>query len=333
HGGTIEKYIGDAIMAVFGLPRLHEDDALRAVRAAAEMRETLEIVNDRLQTDYGIRLENRTGVYTGEVVAGDITTGQRLVTGDTVNVAARLEQAAPACEVLIGQPTYELVRDAVEVEAVEPLELKGKAERVPAFQLLHAGAGEGRVRRVDLPLVGRAEQLLALSEVLDEVRETSRPRLVTVVAPAGTGKSRLLHGFLDGRGRGLPSLVGRCLPYGEGITYWAEQTLLDLAKELVETVEAPLLLLCGTRREIFDDHPDWPTKGDRSRVMELAPLSHDESNLVLGSLLGAGTVDPAVAGWLTAAAEGNPLFLEQLISMLVEDDAVRQEDGRWVAVK
>ncbi len=414
HGGTIEKYIGDAIMAVFGLPRLHEDDALRAVRAAAEMRETLEIVNERLQADYGIRLENRTGVYTGEVVAGDITTGQRLVTGDTVNVAARLEQAAPACEVLIGQPTYELVRDAVKVEAVEPLELKGKAERVAAFQLLHAGAGEGRVRRVDLPLVGRAEQLLALSEILDEVRETSRPRLVTVVAPAGTGKSRLLHGFLEGRGRGSTSLVGRCLPYGEGITYWpiaeavrglahvleddpaevvaerietlfadipdagrrvasvigltedvypaeevawgirqlveslamrdpvimllddihwAEQTLLDLAKELVETVEAPLLLLCGTRRELFDDHPEWPTKGDRSRVMELAPLSHDESKLVLGSLLGAGTVDPAVAGWLTAAAEGNPLFLEQLISMLVEDDAVRQEDGRWVAVK
>src|SRR5437667_7415054 len=248
---------------------------------------------------------------------------------------------------------------------------RSKAERVPAYQLLHAGAGEGRVRRVDLPLVGRAEQLLALSEILDEVRETSRPRLVTVVAPAGTGKSRLLHGFLDGRGRGLTSLVGRCLPYGEGITYWpiaeavrglahvleddpaevvtervgtlfadipdagrrvasvigltddvypaeevawgvrrlveslatrdpvimllddihwAEQTLLDLAKELVETVDAPLLLLCGTRRDLFDDHPEWPKDGERVRVMDLAPLSHDESNLVLGSLLGTGTV-------------------------------------------
>ena len=220
HGGTIEKYIGDAIMAVFGLPRLHEDDALRAVRAAVEMRETLEVINERLQKDYGVRLENRTGVYTGEVVSGDITTGQRLVTGDTVNVAARLEQSAPSCEVLIGQPTYELVRDAVKVEPVEPLELKGKAERVPAYQLLHAGAGEGRVRRVDLPLVGRAEQLLELSEVLDLVRETGRPQLATVVAPAGTGKSRLLHGFLDGRGRELTSLSGRCLPYGEGITYW-----------------------------------------------------------------------------------------------------------------
>jgi class 3 adenylate cyclase/tetratricopeptide (TPR) repeat protein len=414
HGGTIEKYIGDAIMAVFGLPRLHEDDALRAVRAAVEMRETLEVINERLQKDYGVRLENRTGVYTGEVVSGDITTGQRLVTGDTVNVAARLEQSAPSCEVLIGQPTYELVRDAVKVEPVEPLELKGKAERVPAYQLLHAGAGEGRVRRVDLPLVGRAEQLLELSEVLDLVRETSRPQLVTVVAPAGTGKSRLLHGFLDGRGRELTSLSGRCLPYGEGITYWpiaeavrglaqvmqddpaevvservlalfadipdagkrvasaigltedafpaeeiawgvrrllealavkgpvimvlddihwAERTLLDLAQDLVESVEAPLLLLCGTRRDLLDEHPGWPTSGARARVIDLSPLTEDESNLVLGSLLGAGAVDPAVARWLTAAAEGNPLFLEHLLSMLVDDEAVRQVDGLWVAVK
>ena len=414
HGGTIEKYIGDAIMAVFGLPRLHEDDALRAVRAAVEMRETLEVINERLQKDYGVRLENRTGVYTGEVVSGDITTGQRLVTGDTVNVAARLEQSAPSCEVLIGQPTYELVRDAVKVEPVEPLELKGKAERVPAYQLLHAGAGEGRVRRVDLPLVGRAEQLLELSEVLDLVRETGRPQLVTVVAPAGTGKSRLLHGFLDGRGHELTSLSGRCLPYGEGITYWpiaeavrglaqvmqddpaevvservlalfadipdagkrvasaigltedafpaeeiawgvrrliealavkgpvimvlddihwAERTLLDLAQDLVESVEAPLLLMCGTRRDLLDEHPGWPTSGARARVIDLSPLTEDESNLVLGSLLGAGAVDPAVARWLTAAAEGNPLFLEHLLSMLVDDEAVRQVDGLWVAVK
>jgi predicted ATPase/class 3 adenylate cyclase len=414
HGGTIEKYIGDAIMAVFGLPRLHEDDALRAVRAAAEMRETLEVVNERLQADYGIRLENRTGVYTGEVVAGDITQGQRLVTGDTVNVAARLEQAAPPSEVLIGKPTYELVRDAVKVEPVEPLELKGKSERMPAYQLLHAGPGEGRVRRVDLPLVGRAEQLIELSGVLDVARETSRPQLVTVVAPAGTGKSRLLHGFLDGRGHDMTSLVGRCLPYGEGITYWpiaeavrglaqvqqddpaevvvervgalftdipdagqrvasaigltddafpaeeiawavrrlvetlaaggpvlmvlddihwAERTLLDLARDLVETVEAPFLLLCGTRRELLDDHPDWPTDGPREQTIYLPPLTSNESDLVLGSLLGAGAIDPAVGSWLTEAAEGNPLFLEQLISMLVEDEAVRQDHGRWVAVK
>src|SRR5215469_7480193 len=110
HGGTVEKYIGDAIMAVFGLPRVHEDDALRAVNAAAEMRERLAILNEELEHRWGVRIGNRTGVHTGEVVAGDPTTGQRLVTGDTVNTAARLEQAAPTNEVLLGESTYRLVR-------------------------------------------------------------------------------------------------------------------------------------------------------------------------------------------------------------------------------
>ena len=139
HGGTIEKYIGDAIMAVFGLPRLHEDDALRAVRAAYGMQQALRELNPTCSQRYGVELTNRTGVNTGEVVAGDVTTGQRLVTGDAVNTAARLEQAAPANEMLIGELTYELVRGQVEVEAVEPLELKGKAERVAAYRL-----GRGR---------------------------------------------------------------------------------------------------------------------------------------------------------------------------------------------
>src|SRR3954466_7353411 len=113
HGGTIEKFIGDAVMAVFGLPRVHEDDALRAVRAAHEMQEALAELNEGLQRTYGITLENRTGVNKGEVVAGDSTTGQRLVTGDPVNTAARLEQAAGACEVLLGELTYRLLRHFV----------------------------------------------------------------------------------------------------------------------------------------------------------------------------------------------------------------------------
>ncbi|TML60780.1 MAG: zinc-ribbon domain-containing protein, partial [Actinobacteria bacterium] len=155
HGGRVEKYIGDAVMAVFGLPLLHEDDALRAVRAAHGMKRALETLNDELERVFGVRLANRTGVNTGEVVAGDPSAGQRLVVGDAVNVAARLEQAAPATEVLLGELTYRLVRDAVEVEAVEPLELKGKSERVPAFRLVSVGAGEGYTRRADSPLVGR----------------------------------------------------------------------------------------------------------------------------------------------------------------------------------
>src|SRR5258707_9986007 len=132
HGGTVEKYIGDAIMAVFGLPRLHEDDALRAVRAAFEMRTVLKDLNVRLQATWGVSLENRTGVNTGEVVTGDPSTGQRLATGDTVNVAARLEQAAPDGEVLIGGMTLRLVRAAATVGPGEPLTLRGKSKRIRA---------------------------------------------------------------------------------------------------------------------------------------------------------------------------------------------------------
>jgi class 3 adenylate cyclase len=141
HGGSVEKFIGDAVMAVFGVPQVHEDDALRAVRAAVEMRDAL--------PELGVQA--RIGVNTGEVVTG---TEERLATGDAVNVAARLEQAAQAGEILIGAGTLQLVRDAVEAEKVEPLELKGKAEPVPAFRLLTAG-GE-LTRRHTAPLASGA---------------------------------------------------------------------------------------------------------------------------------------------------------------------------------
>src|SRR6516164_1114204 len=162
HGGTVEKYIGDAIMAVFGLPRMHEDDAQRAVRAAARMREALADLNVTLRAEFGVTLTNRTGVNTGEVVTGDTGASQRLATGDTVNVAARLEQAAPAGEVLIGESTFALVKDAVSVEPVEPLELKGKSERVPAYRLTGIKGGEAVRRRQDLPVVGREAELTFL---------------------------------------------------------------------------------------------------------------------------------------------------------------------------
>ena len=219
HGGTIEKYIGDAVMAVFGLPTLHEDDALRAVRAAAEMQRRLAELNDELERVWGVRLTNRTGVNTGEVVAGDPTTGQRLVTGDAVNVAARLEQAAPAMEVLLGDLTYQLVRDAVEVEEVEPLELKGKSERVPAYRLISvAEIGEGVARRTDSPMVGRERELDARS------RRSTRPGDVA----AGSSRSSARPASASRactRSSCEPSasarvLRGRCLSYGEGITFW-----------------------------------------------------------------------------------------------------------------
>ena len=136
HGGAVEKYIGDAVMAVFGFPRAHEDDALRALRAASEMKEELGKLNGELEARWGVRLSNRTGVHTGEVVAGDPTAGQRLVTGDAVNTAARLEQAASSGQVLIGETTYGLTRKAVEVKPVEPVVAKGKAAPIPAYELM-----------------------------------------------------------------------------------------------------------------------------------------------------------------------------------------------------
>jgi class 3 adenylate cyclase len=228
HGGHLEKYIGDAVMAVFGLPRLHEDDALRAVRAASEMQRALETLNDELERVWGVRVQNRTGVTTGEVITGDPTANQRLVVGDAVNVAARLEQAAPATEVLLGDLTYRLVRDAVEVEEVEPLELKGKSERVRAYRLVSVGTGEGYSRRADSPLVGRVAELAVLREAFDEAVVRQECRLVSPIADAGVGKSRLVDAFIASVAHDAWVGRGRCLSYGDGITFWP---LVELVRD------------------------------------------------------------------------------------------------------
>ncbi len=221
HGGTVEKFIGDAVMAVFGIPTTHEDDAIRAVRAAGDMREGLRELNKELERDHGATLECRIGVNTGEVVAGDASTRQALITGDTVNVAARLEQGAAPGEVLIAESTARLVRDAAVLEAVEPLDLKGKAEPVAAHRLVavHAGAA-GTARRMDSPLIGRERQLGQLRQAFDEVTADRVCHLFTVLGPAGVGKSRLVQEALGHLGAEATVLRGRCLSYGEGITYW-----------------------------------------------------------------------------------------------------------------
>ena len=199
HGGTVEKFVGDAAMAVFGLPQVHEDDALRAVRAAVEMRDAVATLG----------LEVRIGVNTGEVVAG---TGETLATGDAVNVAARLEQAAEAGEVLIGSVTERLVRDAVRTEAVEPLVLKGKQEPVVAFRVLGlVDEVPAFTRPIDAPFVGRRDELAELERALALAVETRTPQLATIVGAPGIGKSRLareLAGARRGprRGRALPPL-------------------------------------------------------------------------------------------------------------------------------
>ena len=177
HGGVVEKFIGDAVMAVFGLPIVREHDAHRAVRAAEEMRVALSGLNDELETGWGVRLAARIGVNTGEVVAGDPEAGQRLVTGDAVNVAARLEQAAGEMEVFLGPLTYRLVRDEIEAEPVEPLTLKGKADRVPAYRLLGLAHTDGRPRRPAAPLVGRETELAALRDEFSRAVEATSCRI------------------------------------------------------------------------------------------------------------------------------------------------------------
>jgi class 3 adenylate cyclase/tetratricopeptide (TPR) repeat protein len=212
HGGSVEKFIGDAVMAVFGVPVLHEDDALRALRAAAEMRDAL--------PEFG--LQGRIGVMTGEVVSG---TEERLATGDAVNVAARLEQAAQPGEVLIGAPTLALVGAAAEIEPVAPLVLKGKAEPVPAYRLLNVR--EAPERQHAALFVARERELGLLREAWERVQAEQRCELVTIIGDAGIGKSRLVAEALAS----VEATVvrGRCLAYGEGITYWP---VVEVLKQL-----------------------------------------------------------------------------------------------------
>jgi class 3 adenylate cyclase/tetratricopeptide (TPR) repeat protein len=408
HGGTVEKYIGDAIMAVFGLPVVREDDALRAVRAAREMQLRLVHVNAELRQRWGIEFENRTGVNTGEVVAGDPATGQRLVTGDTVNTAARLEQAAPTGEVLIGQLTYDLVRDAVEVELVEALDLKGKAERVKAYRLIEVVGPEALRRRLEAPLVGRKGELARLVAAEREARDSRRAGLLTIIAGAGVGKSRLIMEFMTSDDRRARSLRGRCLSYGDGITFWpiaemirtaaalddelpaeiarqriltlaagredvaerlapllglsdeaypleetfwavrtlfeglattaplvvvvddihwAEATLLDLLEHVREAAAAPILVVCSARPELLEDRAGW---GPESDLIRLAPLSTAETSAIAANILGGSGLPVDLLRRINDAAEGNPLFVEQMLSMLVDSgDVVRAEDGTW----
>ena len=223
HGGTVEKFIGDAVMAVFGIPVLHEDDALRAVRAAAELRGALTGLNEALARDYGVELELRIGVNTGEVVTG---TEERLATGDAVTVAARLESAARPGEVLLGETTVALVRDAVDVGEPLVLDLKGKAEPVVAYGLMDVHAGvRGHSRHLSAPLVGRSRELGLLAGTWGRVKSEHGCHLFTLLGPPGVGKSRLVAEFLEGVDDALVLRAG-CLSYGEGITYWPVIELL-----------------------------------------------------------------------------------------------------------
>jgi class 3 adenylate cyclase/tetratricopeptide (TPR) repeat protein len=415
HGGTVQKFIGDAVMAVFGIPALHEDDAVRAVRAAAELRRGLEGLNRDLLHDWGVTLEMRTGVNTGEVVAGDPNIGDALVLGDAVNLAARLEQAAAPGEVLLGEQTWRLVRDAVQVEPVAPLALKGKQQPVPAFRLLSVTPGvPGHARRLDAPMVGRGRPLRLLQDAFEAAAADRACHLVTVLGTAGVGKSRLAAELLAEVGGRATVLQGRCLPYGEGITYWpvtellreaagltdadgpaaaraklqavlagderdalvaerlagllglaelsdgadelpwavrrlleslardrplvvllddlhwAEPTLLDLVEHVaLWSREAPILLCCLARPELLDARPGWGGGKFNASSLLLQPLGAADSERLVEHLLGRATLAEAARRHIVETAEGNPLFVEELLGMLIDDGLLVRSDGGW----
>jgi class 3 adenylate cyclase/tetratricopeptide (TPR) repeat protein len=374
HGGSVEKFIGDAVMAVFGVPTVHEDDALRALRAAVEMRDVF--------PELGI--EGRIGVTSGEVVTG---TEERLATGDPVNVAARLEQTARPGEILIGEETFRLARDAADVEAVEPLALKGKAERLPAYRLLSVHGAEGITRRLDAPMVGREREQRLLADAWERVVSERTCQLFTVLGTAGVGKSRLAAEFLASLDEAAV-FRGRCLPYGEGITYWpvvevvkqlpdvdldpivaetiravagdeqivtsteeiawafrklleavaaerplvcafddvhwGEETFLDLVEHVADlSRDAPILLLCMARPDLLDRRAGWAGGKVNATTVLLEPLGPEETERLIESL---APLDATLRDRIREAAEGNPLFVEEMVAM------VEESPGRDVAV-
>jgi class 3 adenylate cyclase len=219
YGGTVERFRGDEVMAVFGVPVVHEDDALRAVRAGMQMQRRLAELNVELLETWGIELACRIGINTGEVVAGDPGTGDTFVTGDAVNLGKRLEQAAQPGEILIGTTTYPLVKDAVRVGPRERFTAKGKSSAVDRFRLEEVDAtAAGYARRLDAPLIGRADELRRLEAAIATLVGQSRCGVVGVTGQAGIGKSRLVRELVARLGDEVTVLGGRCLPYGAGIT-------------------------------------------------------------------------------------------------------------------
>jgi class 3 adenylate cyclase len=223
-GGTVEKFIGDAVMAAFGVPVAHEDDPSRALRAALRIRERLRSLNDELQATFGITLQVRTGVNTGEVLATmDPKPGEAMVTGDAVNAAARLEQAAEPGGILVSERTARASR-GFRFRELAPLEVRGKTGALDVLELQEATGGSERgIPGLRAPLVGRAQELALLRTVYERSATERRPNLVTIYGDPGVGKSRLTNEFIGWVERQIPSPIvvhGRCLPYGDGVTYW-----------------------------------------------------------------------------------------------------------------
>ena len=409
YGGTLEKYVGDAVMAVFGVPVPHEDDALRAVRSAAEVRAALaaEPLTAELQPSIGIN--------TGEVLVGGADGGS-LVSGDAVNVAARLQQLAGPGEILVGDDCWRVVRSTARFEAIDAVALRGRTSASAAHRLVELLPDAELVPRdLGSPLVGRDVELLLLEHAFNRCVAVRTAHLFTVLGPAGVGKSRLVAELTRAQAERATVLCGRCLPYGQGITFWplaevvreaaglesaadagevaarlaqllrddvhqplvvsrllellglstgiaapeelawamrkllesvagdrpvivvlddvhwAEPSLLDLVLHVADWAQdAPILLACLARPELLDLRPSWGGGMANTTTIQLHPLSDAECEQLTEHLLGDGRLEGGLRDQLFALAEGNPLFLEQTLSMLREDGALERAGDTWI---
>jgi class 3 adenylate cyclase/tetratricopeptide (TPR) repeat protein len=399
HGGLIDHFAGDGIVATWGAADVREDDALRAVRGAWEMRTALAAINEELDARFGQRLRMRIGVHTGDVVIS----AEGFIIGDTMNTAARLEQNAAEGEVLIGPLTWRLVRDHTHVEAVEPIAAKGKRKPVPAWRVLSL---EAPAAAAAAPFVGRDDELARLRDAFDEAATSRECRLAVVIGSPGIGKSRLADEFvatLAGRAR---IVRGSCPAYGEGMTYapvaeavrelaeigdsddvaerllaimgpgedgprvvaglagilgageqtpaeetfwavralvthaaaqrplvlvfddlhWAAPQFLDLVEHLVALLAGEPVLIVGLARPELRELRELLTRPGGHAVVALDVLAAADSERLVRELLGGGDLPPGVL----EVAAGNPLFLAELVRMLVEDGVVERHGDVWV---
>ena len=382
HGGTVEKYAGDAVMAAFGIPVSHEDDALRAARAALDVQAGIAALNEQLGREHDVGLEIRIGIEAGEVVATPTDTRQRLVTGEAVGLAAKLEQAAAPDDIVVGERAGRLIDHVARLEPLDKLAIKGLSRPVGAFRLLEleplAPAFE---RRLDAPLVGRKRELAALRRSLKRVVDGGSARVALVVASPGVGKSRLAA-ELARRTKGVMALWGRCLSYGEGITYWplrevlaeaaaseerdavlaaldaempppapeiawlfrqfcealaretplvlvfddvhwAEPTFLELVEHLADRGEGPILVVCLAREELLEERATFLDERENATRIELDALTAEDTDTLLDGLGGA-ILESDQRTRIVETAEGNPLFLEQLLALALEGGLVER---------